>query len=162
MKGELGLDLLGRFVLVLAAVAVGVLILTTQGNQPNPSDSVQLVQDANYPICGDYQYGETVDRQTFESLIYARHVGNCEPGNTTVDADFVLAQDYIDDFVATAIGTDENDNPQILRTDTCEPVEGFEGVVSGFTNETIAFRSGTRVNISSTQTGGVTICPATA
>lgn len=160
MKGALSFDLLGRFILVLVAVSVGTLIITNQGSQQNPRESVQIVQQSNYPICGDYQTDDTVSRQDFESLVYARHINNCEPGNTTVVADFVLAQEYLDEFVIESIGTDDSGDPLIIRTETCTPIDGFEGIISGFTNETIAFRPDQRMNISSTTTGGVTICPA--
>lgn len=154
------MDLIGRFILVLAGLAIGTLIITNQTSQTEPRDSIQVVHDSNYPICGDYRSGERIGRQAFESLVYARHIGNCDPGNTTVVSDFVLAQDYLDSFIITSIGTDDDNQPLIVRTDVCEPIDGFEGIVSGFTNETIAFHPGTRMNISSTRTGEVTICPA--
>lgn len=160
VKGELGLDLIGRFIVVLAAVSLGVLFLTNQASQTEPRESIQIVQQSSYPICGDYRAGDRVDRQEFESLVYARYIENCAPGNTTVVADFVLAQDYLDDYVRSAIGTDDDGDPLVVRTETCEPIDGFDGIVSAFTNETIAFRPGTRMNISSTRGGEVSICPA--
>lgn len=163
MKGELSTVLIGKFVLMLVGLGLGAALLTQMMGGAGPEDpAVRTVEQANYPICAEYDRGEEVDRQDFKILLYARHKEKCDTDENVVDMGFTLTTTELKRFARTFNIQNEDGTPRLLYLSECRDIEDFNGIIIGRqepVGDTDAlFRPGDEITFRQSDRG-VMLCP---
>lgn len=125
------LETLGLMILTLLAVGVGVGILTSVNSDNNDMHPVEnSLKRSDYPVCQEFEDNQTVDREGFRTLLYARHLDVCETANNTVELGFRLEKEYIE-----TLSKDLSESPQVIYREGCEEIPGLNGFVVEETSE---------------------------
>lgn len=160
MKGDLSLELVGVFTIVVVGVLVGVLIVMSFGSSGEgvENHAKNIVEQSDYPICGDYRKDEKISKQDFQTLVYAQHIGQCNRKSNEVTLGFTLTKGFVEDTASQFDLVDDEGKPLVLYRDDCNiDLPDFQGLVVGGSGEKVLISRGSGVKISK-ERRGVFIC----
>lgn len=148
---------------MLVGLALGTVLLTEMMGGSGPDDpAVRTVEQANYPICAEYDRGEEVDKQDFKILLYARYKEKCNTEENIVDMTFPLTNQDLERFARTFNIQQDDGTPSLLYFNDCRDIEDFRGIIIGRQEPTgdpgVLFREGDEVTFRQSD-NGVMLCP---
>ncbi len=155
-KAELPLDMIGKIVIALAGISVGVSVLLNFLGGIEPEHQIrQIIETTEYPVCPGFE-GEELRFEDFQIVMYGFYRGNCEESLEAVSG-FNLPKDRLEEFLKEMEIKDINDKPLVLYGyNDCGDEDIFEGFV--FENdEKIVISSGEEIEIEK-KGGTVHIC----
>ncbi len=154
-KAELPLDMIGKIVIALAGISVGVSVLLNFLGGIEPEHQIrQIIETAEYPVCPGFE-GEELRFEEFQIVMYGFYRGNCEEDLEVVSG-FNLPQDRFEEFLTEMELTDINDRPLVLYGVDCNNEEIFQGFVFD-KDEKLVISSGEEIKIEK-KGGTVYIC----
>lgn len=127
------LDTLGLMVITIIAVSIGIGILYSAKSGSTDIHPVEeSLKNSDYPVCQEFSENQTVGREGFRTLIYARHLEVCKTDNNTVELGFQLSKNYLEKL-AGELST----SPQTIYRDNCNRIPGLNGFIVEKTGDNV-------------------------
>lgn len=151
-KGELSVELVAKYIMVVIGISVGASIIFVVGQQfpseeSTESEIMKLVSNQDYPFCRRYEEFENISKRDFKIITYARYTQRCEEPFDMVTLDFTLSKSFLKDFMEEFKIT-SNDEPLLLFSEKCDKVPGFKGfIVEGNEKSKVIFNKSSRLSI---------------
>ena len=161
-KGEISVELGGKYIIAIIGLGVGAAILFTIGaNFPSESqvreEVMRTISASDYPVCRRFSTYEKISEKDFKVITYSRSLEKCDSSSNKVQLDFTLSKSLLKEYMSN-FNIQENGEPLWVFRDECTSLTGFEGfVIQGEKESEVIYNKSDYLEIKQFD-GGVGLC----